>query len=367
VLSWWQGGVEPQAFGVGYGVIVDHHYRVVAQVHAGNGYQADIHELKLIPGRRALITAYTPIRLTVKLHGRRRHVIALNSVVQEIDVPTGLVMWEWDGLGHIPLNDSYAPVEGDGYWDPFHLNSIQWLDGGRLLISARDTSAVYEIQQSTGRIRWTLGGRDSSFRLPRPARFWLQHDARLFAHGRKLSLFDDEAGPPARARNSRGLILRLHYGTHRASVERSLRRRGATLANSEGSLQMLPGGGSLVGFGSTRYISGFNAHGRLNFDAALPVGDSTYRAFRVNWHATPSTPPAAVARNAGGGRTTVYVSWNGATDVARWQLLSGGRQVASRASQGFETSIQVTRPATGLSVRPVSASGKPLDPATAVK
>jgi hypothetical protein len=366
VLSWWQGGVEPQAFGVGYGVIVDHHYRVIGQVHAGNGYQADIHELKLIPGRRALITAYAPIRLTAKVHGRRRTVIALNSVVQEIDVPTGLVMWEWDGLGHIALKNTYAPVEGDGYWDPFHLNSIQWLGNGRLVISARDTSSIYDVQQSTGKIRWTLGGRHSSFKLSRPARFWLQHDARLFARGRELSLFDDEAGPPARAKNSRGLILRLNFRSHRASVVRSLRRRGKTLANSEGSTQTLPGGGSLVGYGSTRYVSAFNARGRLDFDSALPEGDSTYRAFEANWHATPSSPPLAVAHSGSGGKTTVYVSWNGATDVARWQVTSGGRQVASAANQGFETTIQVTAAASGLSVRPFNAAGHALAGATAV-
>jgi hypothetical protein len=29
--------------------------------------------------------------------------VLTDSVVQQIDIKTGLVMWEWHALGHIPL------------------------------------------------------------------------------------------------------------------------------------------------------------------------------------------------------------------------------------------------------------------------
>ena len=54
VLTWWQGGVTPSAFGLGEGVIADHSYRTVVTVHAGNGYPMDLHEFDLTPGGDAL-------------------------------------------------------------------------------------------------------------------------------------------------------------------------------------------------------------------------------------------------------------------------------------------------------------------------
>jgi hypothetical protein len=366
VLTWWQGGVEPDAFGVGEGMIADHSYRVVATVRAGNGYQADVHEFQLLPGRRAMLTAYAPMRVTIVNHGRREHLTALNSVVQEIDVPTGLVMWEWDAFGHIPLGSTYAPAIHGADWDPYHLNSIQPLGGGRMLVSARDTSAVYDIDQASGRILWTLGGKRSSFRLGPGARFWFQHDAHLDAAGGQVSLFDDEAGPPAHARSSRGLMLSLNAQTQTAAVVRSLRRATPTLANSLGSLQALPGGQALVGFGSTRYVSAFDRRGRLVYDAELAQGDSTYRAFLADWHATPSTPPVAVSTVGADGSTLVHVSWNGATEVARWEVLAAGRTVTSAPDSGFETTIAVPAGLGSLSVRALTAGGRALGPVVPV-
>ena len=145
----------------------------------------------------------------------------LDSLIQEVDIRTGLVVWEWHGLGHIPLGDSYATTATSSTDDVYHLNSIEMLSGGRLLVSARDTSAVYEIDQATGRIAWTLGGKASSFRLGPGARFYFQHDAQMLP-GNRVSLFDDESGPPNEARSSRGLILALDLRDHTATRGRSV-------------------------------------------------------------------------------------------------------------------------------------------------
>jgi hypothetical protein len=57
-------------------------------------------------------------------------------------------------------------------------------------------------------------------------------------------------------------------------------------------------------------------------------------------------PPAAVYRYRHG-QGTVYVSWNGATEVASWRLESGPRAGALRAGsavgrKGFETALRTT-------------------------
>jgi len=342
VLTWWQGPVTAAAYGLGEGVIADSSYRTIKTVRAGNGYAMDIHELSLTDGD-ALFTIYSPV-----VHDG---VAVLDAIVQQVDVRTGLVVWEWHALGHIPLSQSYATPANSAFYDAFHINSIQPLSHGRVLLSARDTSAIYMVRRAGGRILWRLGGKASDFRLGPRARFWFQHDARLLRGGR-VSMFDDEAGPPQKAPRSRALVLRLRRG--RAVVERSLHRPGFTSAQSEGSVQRLSGGGWVVGFGAEPWFTQFSASGRLVFDARLPVDDGSYRVYRFGWRARPLTRPRAVLRNG-----SVYASWNGATDVASWKV--GGVRVAR---SGFETTIPVHGPGP-FAVRALDARGHVLGKVTA--
>ncbi len=365
VLTWWQGQVTIAAFGLGEGMIYDTSYRPIKVVRAGNGYSADLHEFVLTPSGDALLT----VQSLILMHrpGTLPGTLSpfLDSIVQEVDVRTGLVVWEWHALGHIPVADSYATPANSPYFDAYHINSIEQVLGGRLLISARDTSAVYEIDKATGRLVWTLGGKASSFRMESGSRFYFQHDAHLLPGGR-VSLFDDEGGPPFEARSSRGLILRLDLRRHTAALIHQYRRPGNdTLADSEGSMQTLAGADKLVGFGSERYFSAFSPGGRLLFDASLPVDDGSYRVFGAPWTATPATRPSAVAKRISPTRVSVYASWNGATGVAHWQVLAGHagaslRPVAAAPDGGFETRIAVTARATTFAVRALSSSGRVL-------
>lgn len=369
VLTWWQGPVTAAAYGLGEGVIADSAYRTVETVHAGNGYAMDIHEFTLAPDGDALFTVEAPVMVHLPGAPAGQRTLLLDAIVQEVDLRTGLVVWEWHALGHIPLAQSYATPANSAFYDAFHINSIQALRGGRVLISARDTSAVYEIERAGSRIVWRLGGKASDFRLGPGARFWFQHDAQLLPGGR-ISLFDDEAGPPQKAPSSRALVLRLDRRRRRATVERVLRRPGDTSAQSEGSVQTLPGGGRFVGFGAQPWFSEFSASGRLLFDARLPVDDGSYRAYRFPWRATPHSRPIAAARRTPTG-TDVYASWNGATDVTRWQVLAGAEPasltvVASAPRTGFEARIPVARSAAVFAVRALGKQGRVLATSTAV-
>jgi hypothetical protein len=364
VLTWWQGPVTPSAFGLGEGVIADSSYRTIATVHAGNGYQMDIHEFALTPERDALFTIYSPI--LVHLPGTAAGTTSplLDAIVQEVDIRTGLVVWEWHSYGHIPLSDSYATPANSTSYDAFHINSLQPLPGGRVLASARDTSAIYEIQRAGGRIVWTLGGKASTFRLGRGARFWFQHDAQMLPNG-DVSLFDDQAGPPQKAPSSRGLVLRLDSKRRRATVVAEYRRHENTSAQSEGSLQTLPGGNKFAGFGAQPFFSEFTPGGKLVFDASLPQDDGSYRAYRFHWSAAPRTKPDVAVRRTGPAAVSVYASWNGATGVARWQVLAGQAGAAlspavTAARQGFETRIDVSGTATDFAVRALDSKGRVL-------
>jgi hypothetical protein len=371
VLTWWQGKVTVAAFGLGEGVIANRRYHTVKVVHVGNGYAADLHEFRLEPGGDALFTVNSLVMM--HLPGTKPGALSpvLDSMLQEVDIRTGLVMWEWHALGHIPLSDSYATPATSAYFDAYHMNSIEPLPHDRLLVSARDTSAIYEIDRATGRIIWKLGGKASSFRMGPGSRFYFQHDASMLP-GNRVSLFDDEAGPPIEQASSRGLILTLDLRHHRASVAHSYRRPAGGLANSEGSFQTLPGGNVFVGFGSAGFFSEFSPSGALVFDARLPVDDGSYRQYTYPWSTTPTTRPSVAVRTASPGQVAVYASWNGATRVARWQVLARTptgalKPVGSASAHGFETRIAVRSSATRFAVRALEAHGKALATSAAVE
>ena len=127
-LAWWQGKVTEAAYGLGEGVIANTAYEPIAHIKAGNGQQADIHELQITPEGQAYIIALEPICLP-ECNGE--HVPVFDDEIQEIDIKTGLVMWDWHAMGHVPLSNSeIAPA--NGVWDPYHMNSIQPLPEHRV-------------------------------------------------------------------------------------------------------------------------------------------------------------------------------------------------------------------------------------------
>ena len=76
----------------------------------------------------------------------------------------------------------------------------------------------------------------------------------------------------------------------------------------------------------------------------FPTPDLTYRVVVSNWVGKPFFPPSGAARNKGS-KSTVYASWDGATQVTRWRVLAGTNAkhlatVATRAKNGFETAIR---------------------------
>jgi hypothetical protein len=362
MLTWWEGTVTPAAFGVGGGVIANRSYSVVKVVHAGNGYPMDLHEFELTRGGDALFTVYSPI--LVHLPGTPEGTLSplLDSIVQEVDIRTGLVVWEWHSYGHIPLETSQATPQNSASYDAFHINAVQGLAHDRVLISARDTSAVYKVDRASGRILWTLGGKGTDFRLGPGALFKLQHDAHMLSNGR-IGMFDDGAGPPMFSPYSRGLILQLDHRRHRATLVRQFARSTSTSAQSEGSLQRLPDGNVFVGFGAEPFFSEFSSRGRLLLDGSLPADDGTYRTYRFPWTAAPETRPAAVAKRTGPSSVSVYASWNGATGVARWQVLAGQgpgslRQVATVRRRSFETQVDLHSSAAMFRVRALDSRGR---------
>jgi hypothetical protein len=359
VLTWWQGRMQTYR-GAGVGRIVDTSYRPVATVRAGNGYDMDAHELKLTPAGTALVMSYFPVPWDLSDLGGRRDGVVEDNVVQEIDVESGAVLFEWHTLGSIPLGDSYrpAPKERGKMHDPWHLNSVDLDRDGDFIVSARHTNAIYKVDRETGEVVWRLNGKRSSFEMGRDTKFALQHDARVQPDG-TLTLFDNVAEDlPARGRESRGMTLELDREVGTASLVREFEHPDGILSATQGSMQALESGGAFVGWGGLHPLfTEFDRDGRPVFDARFRAkGVETYRAYRMPWRAEGDGRPRAVA-SAARASTTVHVSWNGATKVARWRIAGGETSVPR---DGFETTLRVPGRPRSVVVQALGASGKVL-------
>jgi len=344
VLTWWQGFVNA-GVGAGVGKVFDTSYRQIATISAGNGYGADPHELKLTPRGTALIAVENPVVQDLSsIHGARKAVV-FDSVVQEIDVRTGLVLFEWHSLDHVAVAESYNPTPTtDGHSDDyFHINSVDDTPDGNLIVSARNTWTIYKVARADGAVQWRLNGKRSSFRMLPGSTFAWQHDARVQADG-TITLFDDEAAPPV-GKTSRGIGIGIDTQAQRAWLRRDYRPAPPVLSNSQGNMQALSNGDMLVGWGSSPFITEFSAHGAVMRLYTYASGEESYRAYRFLWNPQPWTKPAVAASTAGG-RTQVYMSWNGAADVASWQVLAGSSAsalapVRTAANAGFETTASI--------------------------
>ena len=349
VLTWWEGTV----FG-GYGgtfVVVDTSYRPVARVRAGNGYKADLHEFLITSRGTALISIYNEIHTDLSRVGGSVDGRLVEGVIQEIDIPSGRVLFEWHSLDHIALEESSElGVTRDGNVDYFHLNSIGVDSDGHLLVSARHTSAVYKLHRRTGAVIWRLGGTRSDFALGPGAAFGYQHDVRRHSDG-TLTLFDNAASlPTQRGIASRTLRLRLDTSAKMATLARDYQAPDVRTSWAMGNAQQVADGGLFVGWGTFPGFSEIGPDGVLRFDARFAGTSVTYRARREPWVGRPVTRPAIATAQGGNGSTAVYASWNGATEVARWQVRAGSsasdlRPLRTVTRRGFETSITLrTKP-----------------------
>ena len=149
-------------------------------------------------------------------------------------------MWEWHALGHIAVRESNSPPSSSSYpWDYAHVNSIDPGPAGDVLLSARNTWTLYDVDIHSGAVRWRLGGKRSSFRLGRGVPFYWQHDAR-FQPGGLISLFDNGSDPP-KEKQSRGLLLAPDLATHAVTLRRQLVNPTRTLlAESQGTRKACP-------------------------------------------------------------------------------------------------------------------------------
>lgn len=294
VLTWWQGtGLGGLSQGTDY--IYDRRYRQIAEVHAGNGYSADGHEFLITPWNTALILSYATTTADLTSIGGPANQTVVDGIVQEIDIATGKVLFQWDSADHVRYSESEQPLPASPStpWDWFHINAVHLDTDRNLLLSARNTWTVYKVNRHDGAIIWKLGGKHSSFALnAAPGQtldsageiFAWQHDPEALGHD-TYTVFDNDSTSTPLLPRSRAVTVQLDTRSRTATLVKSDGQPEGLVAGSQGDAQTTAIGDLLVGWGSLPYFSEFDRADNLVFDARFPDGVNSYRAYRLPWPA----------------------------------------------------------------------------------
>jgi hypothetical protein len=357
-LAWWEGNFIAGGHGAGEYKVVDQSYNDLATITAQNGLNTDLHDMVITPQNTALTLSY------VDVDTQGPDGVVQNLEVQEVDLATHNVLFSWDSYPVIPLSKSVVPRPASGSYDYFHGNAVDLDSDGNILVSSRHTSSVYKINRTNGDVMWTLGkGGNFTASFPDSDWFAFQHDVRRRGPG-QISVFDNGSATAALVSRpySRGLVLNVDETQMTASIAKEVRTNPDTQAGAQGSFRGLAGGDDIIGWGSGKFTE-FNSAGTTALEMTLADGFS-YRAVKQEWHGRPTTRPDVVIVRANG-RANVSVSWNGATDVAKWALLGGLdgahlRTVSTVARNGFETTFNAPTTDPVLLLEARDASDHPL-------
>jgi hypothetical protein len=260
----------------------------------------DLHELQQLPNGNHLLLSYRLTRgvdltgLPSNPPGHPNSTIA-DCVIQEID-PQGGLVWKWKGSDHIdPVNENTFPgvatVNGEQVYDVYHCNSAEESATGDVLVSARHLNAVFQIQRSTGKIQWKVGGKpvnkDGAQILaiqndPHPGGPVEQHDARYRPNG-NVTWFDDRSLGGA----ARGTEYALNLGNGTATLVAQFPSPIGQSSLATGSFRRYSDGHSVAGWGITSsmgdaaLLTEFDAAGNDVLDMSFGSGVKSYRVLKV--------------------------------------------------------------------------------------
>jgi hypothetical protein len=259
-----------------------------------------------------------------------------DGLFQEVDIETGDLVFEWRATDHIRMSDVFSsPSRKDGHgkskkdaFDFFHINSVDKIDSGDYIISARYMHAVVCISAKTGDVLLQLGGKNNKFEdLNGATDFAWQHHV-TWQRNNTISLFDNHANNVfhSPSKHSKGMLIRLDMEKMTANLLQTYVHPDEILAVSQGSVQVTAESGHvLVGFGNSPTYTEFSVDGEVLCSAhfaphlVFKILDfglvKSYRVFKKPWVGRPKTVPDVKVKDG-----KVYVSWNGATEVTWWRL-----------------------------------------------
>jgi Arylsulfotransferase (ASST) len=322
--------------------VMDASYNEVDQYEAGNGYSADSHEFRLLPNGHALMAVYDEEPMDLTAQGGKANAVVSDMVVQELDSSKNVV-FQWKASEHIPYTDTYEKLTGDTV-DPYHGNSIDMLPDGNLLVSFRHLSQIVKVNRQTGDVIWRMGGKNNDFTVTNDGGFSYQHDVRQLPNGH-ITMFDNgnQHTPPS----SRAVEYAVDEANRTLTKVWEFKHTPGIFGSYMGDVEQLPNGSVFIGWGGPNpFASEVTRNGKLLQDLEVSTPTNVvYRWFKLPWSGNPDTAPALAAQTIGE-NVQLYFSWNGATEVAAYQVEAAKTPdtftpITTVAKQGFETSALV--------------------------
>ncbi len=278
--------------------LMDWNLAEVDSFQCGNGYVADNHDFMVMPNGHALLFAYDPqpVDMSKIVEGGNPGAIVAASVVQELDLSRNVV-FQWRAWDYIPIADSYFSLTR-AMIDYTHVNAIDLDADGNILISSRNLCEIIKIDRETGEIIWRLGGKQNDFTFVgenednAPTYFANQHSVRKLENG-NIMLFDN--GNLHSPRYSRAVEYALDEDSMTATLVWEYRHDPDIYASSRGTVQRLPNGNTLVGWGAAS-LNGDRAATEVRpdksvvFEMTYPPGMYAYGAYR---HVRADSAPSA--------------------------------------------------------------------------
>ncbi|CAG7978213.1 unnamed protein product [Penicillium nalgiovense] len=378
-LTYWQGDTT-DGYGRGSWYMLDSTYTQKYMVSPTGVYDGDLHDFQITSNDTAILMIYDPILMDLSSIGGPELGWFYDGMFQEINLETGELLFQWRVSNFYHPSDSYCPIGDSGQtrtsgYDHSHINSVDKDDQGRYLVSMRHLHTVACIDGTTGDVLWSLGGKRNNFADASDGAatdFSWQHDARWQGPNR-LSLFDNAANNNDNlSAVSRGMIVDLDMEARQATLAQSFDHPHDMMAVSQGNVQVLDTGNVLVGWGHSAAFTEFSPEGdivcNVHFGASafFTFGRVvSYRVFKFDWVGNPLTiPDTAVTPE------SVFVSWNGATEVAEWRVEAWDGEnlrnmnftaVDQVPRTGFETEIPLTSKVDSFfRVRAIDSNGESL-------
>lgn len=343
-LTFWEG-FHTRGHANGWCLIFDQDYNLKYNITANglDGALADMHELSFTPDGNIIYSTYVNIPFNLTSVGGPEETLLMDSGFQEVDPDTKEILFDWHCSEHFDVTDSFATY-GHGYgmsntsgWDFAHINSIQKTVDNNYLVSSRHLSMLTLINGTDGTPVWILGGKNNQFTDlsdGQATNFGWQHDARFYKNQSHITMFDnhgEHTGPCEDKCNTRGLHLEIDTEAMTARIVQEYYHPEKINTGAMGGFQALPSGNVILGWGYNPSITEYKSDGTPVLDAQRgAIGRGfladmfSYRVEKHHWKGSPSWAPSIAVDNPE--QTTknakAFVSWNGATEVASWVIVS---------------------------------------------
>lgn len=299
-------------------------------------------DMRVTSDNTILLATYETVTFDCSAAGGPKEAPLLDSGFQEIDPATNKVMFEWTARTHFNLSDTFAKYDDKQFgagspagFDFFHLSSVEKTDDGNYLVSAGHMSALAMIHGQDGHVMWTLGGKGNQFKDHsggNATNFAWQHGAQLVGND-EVILFDNHVQTTDHCENcaSRGLRLRLDHDKETVELVKEFYHPQNVNSGHLGSIQLLKEGHMMVAWGDNPSFVEYNKAGQPVLDVqrgligeGLQDGMFVGHVSRQRWQGQPTWPPSVAVDSPlkSTSNATIYVSWNGATDVAQWAIVS---------------------------------------------